>query len=71
MMNNEKLECCDMLKGVIEEFSRLQSYMALVNIDTPVYELMLNRYYELKIILNVCKVDLTNLDRELSRIINR
>lgn len=51
MMNNEKLECCDMLKGVIEEFSRLQSYMELVDVDTPVYELMLTRYHELKTIL--------------------
>lgn len=46
----------------IEEFSRLQSYMALCQKDTPVYKAMKTRYTELKIILDHSRVNTAELD---------
>ncbi|MCI5945207.1 MAG: hypothetical protein MRZ41_11000 [Eubacterium sp.] len=56
-MNNQELT-----QKNIEEFSRLQSYMSLVDKDSDVYKVMKIRYIELKVILTAFGVNLTELD---------
>lgn len=46
----------------IEEFSRLQSYMILVDKDSDAYKTMKIRYIELKVILTTSGVNLNELD---------
>ena len=46
----------------IEEFSRLQTYMILVDKDSPAYKTMKVRYIELKVILANSGTNLTELD---------
>lgn len=46
----------------IEEFSRLQSYMVLVDKDSDAYKTMKVRYIELKVILTTSGVNLNELD---------
>ena len=53
----------EMLKLSVEEFSRLQGYMLLVDKDSDAYESMKVRYIELKVILTASGVNLTELDR--------
>lgn len=53
----------ELLQKNIEEFSRLQSYMLLCDKDSDVYKLMKDRYIELKVILTVSGVNLTDLDK--------
>lgn len=52
-----------MLKISIEEFSRLQEYMLLVEKDSEVYKRMKVRYLDLKVILSASGVNLTEIDR--------
>lgn len=52
-----------MLKLSVEEFSRTQRYMRLVDKDSEAYQEMKERYIELKVILTVSGVNLTELDR--------
>lgn len=52
-----------MLKLSIEEYSRLQGYMLLVDRDSEAYKAMKVRYTELKVILSSSGVNLTELDR--------
>ena len=52
-----------MLKISVEEYSRLQSYMLLVDKDSEAYKMMKIRYTELKVILTSSGVNLTELDR--------
>ena len=52
----------NMTQKNIEEFSRLQSYMSLVDKDSDVYKVMKIRYIELKVILTAFGVNLTELD---------
>ncbi len=52
----------ELMQKNIEEFSRLQSYMMLSEKDSEVYSAMKIRYIELKVILNACGVNLTELD---------
>lgn len=52
-----------MLKLSIEEFSRLQGYMLLVDKESEAYKFMKVRYTELKVILTASGVNLTELDR--------
>lgn len=56
-MNNQELT-----QKNIEEFSRLQSYMVLVDKDSNAYKTMKIRYIELKVILSTAGVNLTELD---------
>ena len=56
-MNNQEL-----LQKNVEEFSRLQSYMILVDNKSEVYRAMKVRYTELKVILMASGVNLTELD---------
>lgn len=51
------------IKVSVEEFSRLQSYMLASEKDTDSYNLMKDRYIELKVILNSFGVSLTELDK--------
>lgn len=53
----------EMAKVSIEEFSRLQSYMLASEKDSEPYELMKQRYIELKIILTTFGINLTELDK--------
>jgi hypothetical protein len=53
----------EMLKISVEEYSRLQSYMLLVDKDSEAYKAMKIRYTELKVILTSSGINLTELDR--------
>ncbi len=53
----------EMLKLSVEEYSRLQGYMLLVDKDSDAYKSMKVRYTELKVILSASGVNLTELDR--------
>lgn len=46
----------------IEEFSRLQKYMRLADKESAAYKEMKERYIELKVILTIFGVNLTELD---------
>ena len=52
-----------MIKISVEEFGRLQRYMKLSQKDSDVYAEMKERYIELKVILTVAGVNLTELDK--------
>ena len=52
----------ELLQKNIEEFSRLQNYMSLVDKSSEVYKAMKIRYIELKVILTASNVNLTELD---------
>ena len=53
----------EMLKLSVEEFSRLQGYMLLVDKDSDAYQSMKVRYNDLKVILTSSGVNLTEIDR--------
>lgn len=52
-----------MLKISIEEFSRVQDYMLEDGKDAKAYKTMLKRYLDLKAILQLSGVNLTEIDR--------
>lgn len=52
----------EMVKNSIEEFSRLQDYMLLVEKESEAYKRMKRRYIELKVILTSSGVNITELD---------
>ena len=52
----------EMMQRNIEDFSRIQRYMLLTDKESEVYKAMKERYIELKIILSVSGVNLTELD---------
>ena len=52
----------EMLKLSVEEFSRVQSYMFLVDKESEAYKTMKRRYAELKVILSASGVNLTEID---------
>lgn len=53
----------EVTKISVEEFSRLQGYMLLVDKNSEAYKVMKVRYIELKVILTDSGVNLTELDR--------
>ncbi|MCX4307572.1 MAG: hypothetical protein OSJ69_17410 [Acetatifactor sp.] len=53
----------EMLKLSVEEFSRIQRFMMLAEKDSEVYRAMRERYIDLKVILTVSGVNLTEIDR--------
>lgn len=54
----------EMLKISIEEFSRVQKYMLLVDDrESAVYNEIKDRYIELKVILTASGINLTELDK--------
>ena len=52
----------EMLKITVEEFSRLQEYMAESDKESNAYKRMKRRYIELKVILTASGIKLTELD---------
>ncbi len=52
----------EMMQKNVEEFSRLQDYMLLVDKESEAYKRMKRRYIELKVILTASGVNLTELD---------
>lgn len=52
-----------MLKGSVEEFSRVQRYMRLSDKNFEAYQEMKERYIELKVILTVSGINPAELDR--------
>ena len=55
----------DIVKDSVVEFSRLQNWMlsAKENNDMSTYNMMLDRYIELKVILSTAGVNITELDK--------
>ena len=54
----------EMLKISVEEFSRVQKYMLLTeDKNSPAYNEMKDRYFEIKVILTVSGINLTELDK--------
>ena len=53
----------EMMQRNIEEFSRLQDYMIEDGKDAKAYKTMYNRYLDLKAILQISGVNLTDIDR--------
>lgn len=53
----------EMIQRNIEEFSRLQDYMLEDGKDANAYKTMLKRYLDLKAILQISGVNLTDIDR--------
>jgi len=55
----------DIIKDYVTEFSRLQNWMLSVKAknDMETYNMMLDRYNELKVTLNSLGVNLTRLDK--------
>ena len=55
----------DIVKDSVVEFSRLQNWMlsARENNGTRTYNMMLDRYIELKVILTTAGVNLTDIDK--------
>lgn len=54
----------EMMKISIEEFSRLQKYMSLIeNKESAAYKEMYERYTDLKAILTASGVNITDIDR--------
>lgn len=53
----------EMIKISIEEFSRLQRYMAVAGKESEVYQQMKERYLDLKAILTSSGVNISNIDR--------
>lgn len=53
----------EMIQRNIEEFSRLQTYMLATDKASAGYQLMKDRYTELKVILNSFGINLTDIDK--------
>lgn len=55
----------DIVKDAVVEFSRLQNWMlsAKANNDIDTYNMMFDRYIELKVILSTAGVNLAELDK--------
>ena len=55
----------DIIKDSVVEFSRLQDWMlsAKKHDDMETYDMMYKRYIELKVILSVSSVNITELDK--------
>ena len=52
-----------MIKISVEEFSRIQDYMQLVDKGAEAYAVMKKRYLDLKVILTSSGINLTDIDR--------
>lgn len=54
----------EMLKVTVEEFSRVQKYMLLIqDKESAAYKEIRDRYIELKVILTASGINLTELDK--------
>lgn len=61
-MEDENMNNVELIKFSVEEFSRLQTYMQLVEKNSKAYDIMKMRYIELKIILQAAEVNLNGID---------
>ena len=61
-MEDENMNNVQLIKFSVEEFSRLQTYMQLVEKNSKAYDIMKMRYIELKIILQAAEVNLNGID---------
>ena len=61
-MEVNEINTQELIQKNIEEFSRLQTYMVLVDKNSEVYKVMKIRYIELKVILTSFGTNLTELD---------
>lgn len=52
----------EMLKISVEEFSRIQQYLLLLDKESEAYKVIKRRYIELKVILTASGINLTELD---------
>jgi 16S rRNA G966 N2-methylase RsmD len=52
----------EMIKITVEEFSRVQNYMLLIEKGTEAYNAIKQRYTELKVILMASGINLSELD---------
>ena len=54
----------EMMQKNVEEFARLQKYMLLIDDgESAAYQEMLDRYFELKVVLTSSGVNLTAIDK--------
>lgn len=53
----------EMMQRNVEEFSRIQRYMRLTDRESEAYQVIKERYIELKIILTASGINLTELDK--------
>ena len=58
----EEMNQFELMQRNVEDFSRLQSYMSLVEKDSAAYKTMKVRYNELKVLLTSSGMNLTELD---------
>lgn len=58
----DQINDIELIQKNVEEFSRLQTYMLLVDKASEAYKTMKIRYIELKVILAISGINLTNLD---------
>lgn len=61
-MEVNEINIQELIQKNIEEFSRLQTYMVLVDKNSEAYKVMKIRYIELKVILTSFGTNLTELD---------
>ena len=61
-MEVNEINTQELIQKNIEEFSRLQTYMVLVDKNSEAYKVMKIRYIELKVILTSFGTNLTELD---------
>ncbi len=59
----EDMNINELIQKNVEEFSRMQNYMLAVEKGSKAYELMKDRYIELKVILTSSGVNITELDK--------
>ena len=58
----EEMNNYETIKICVEEFSRVQQWMQMVDKGTDVYQSMKTRYRDLKVILSASGVNVTELD---------
>lgn len=58
----DEMDNKEMMKGCVEEFSRLQGWMKMAEKDSALYSSMKTRYRDLKVILSAMGVNVTELD---------
>lgn len=62
---NEEMNNAEIIKNAMDEFERIQEYMALAKKEnaTETYSKLKDKYLSLKALLNVLGVNLTDIDK--------
>ncbi len=63
MEATEEMNNAEIMQKAVEDFTRVQRWMLLVDKDSSAYKEMHERYIELKAILSNLGVNLTDLDK--------